>query len=212
MFMSGFKMGFGGGGSGGSEPLSIASFRIANAIPSVASMSVTIPVGTEDGDLIVAICGHQATSPAFTLLSGWTNIRASSSGLYTRVMCKTYTPSDGSSYTFTLISAVANKTVILLRIPAAVLDNVGTISTASPPSPASFNAAGTLLIGVFRTIEPTASWSTPSGMTQEAIANTVSNICVFSQTIPAGATGSRVASPTPSGASQGMIFSLGNAP
>lgn len=193
----------------GSGPLlSLESFTVANANPSTASVAVAVPSGTQEGDLIIAILGHQATTPAFTLLSGWTNIRASATGLYTRVMCRTYTASDGSSYTFTLASSVAAKSVILLRIPAAVLDSVGTISTTSPPSPASVSAAGGLLIGVFRTIEPTASWTAPAGMSQQAIANTISNICVFSERIAAGDTGARTATPSPSGTSQAMLFTV----
>lgn len=192
-------------GSGG---LKVAS--VSSVIGTGASSSIIIPTpeGTEIGDLLVAVLVDSLRS--FATPSGWSSIAVyNNSGLKMAVYARS-APASTGNYTFLLSGGTSDSPGgVLLSIPGGARDVAGAFSTSNPPSLAGVNAQGGLLFAAYRSSTHAAIWSPPAGMAPVIAFSEKPNLAIFSQAIGPGATGTRIASPSPLGSSHlGVLFSV----
>lgn len=164
-----------------------------------SSFAVNKPSGTQEGDLMVAVC--QAAGPVrWTGDTDWTEIAeqgATSPSL--RVAYKIAGVSEPSSYTFTASSSAYNINAHVLTFRNSAYDVVGTFATGADPLVAPSVTASmdySLLVASFARSAGLVTPSTPTGMTQIALDNNpgAPSSAVFSQRVAAGATGTRSSS------------------
>ena len=96
-------MGGSGGGGGGTGPV-FESYADASASSTVTSLTVPMPAGTADGDLLVAALATDGDSaPTFSLSPGWTPVSVGTSAnnkVSFGVWWKIATSSEPAQYTF----------------------------------------------------------------------------------------------------------------
>lgn len=198
---------FGGGGGGGSAP-EIRSTSKAMAYPT-ASLSVSKPAGTVDGDILVAFVYSEAdTSIAST---GWTVRNQNASIFGTFALLTKTAASEGASWNFTAASSKMMAQVICVSGAEAV-DVFGTWPAPFGENPAVASSitptAAGLMLSAFCNSAATNSVTTPpSGMDFiDGQSQLYQGLFVYSQDVPAGPTGTRQVNwNSPSGCTQVSI-------
>lgn len=211
MFMSAFKMGFGGGGSP-FEFLISTSFIDPPAGGGASTLrNCPYPAGSQEGDLIIAIVGCAST--ATPTISGWTIAQTQAVGSFrSRILYQFYPSGSPATAPITVAPASEGLGGVMLRIPRAAFDAIGVFDVnTSPCSPVGPNASGGLALAIFRGSAATSSWTTPSGMTPVFSRNGVDgfNCYVFSEIAPSGAVGARSSAASPAGSYRhGIVLTI----
>lgn len=188
-------------GSGGlvGRPLFIASE--SNGVTSATSITISKPAGATVGDLMIAIIW--TTGNDFTGLAGWTLVGSDGTGNGRwGVWARTVDGSEGSSFTFSLLSTNTwrNGSILLYRGGIGAVDVIGTeteTSSTTVATAASLTAshAGTLLAAYWSDGNSRTESAAPSGMVQRALSSggSIRTTAVYDQTAasPTGATASK---------------------
>lgn len=163
---------------------------------SAMTISVPVPSGTADGDLLVAVIGVPGTGTSFTAPMGWALDINSPDGGGSIYIATKIAASEGASATFTWgASNGASALMITVRNASAI--QCGTVARETGPGTISapgFSAAQNgLLLAFFSSVFPQASVSTPSGMVATAsVPGQLPSLFAFSQMpSPSGPTGDR---------------------
>jgi hypothetical protein len=170
------------------------------------NVTVTKPSGVASGDLLIAV---MATDAAATWSEGvsWTSRLSQVAEPSLKIATRIAGGSEGANYTFN--SGVAVPTSVqIFAFRGAAWDAIGTIATLSNTGSlvlTTVTLTGNLLFGVIATSQyPFQGHSTPSGMTlvvqtqntADPTPNYGNTLSTFSQTVAAGATGSRTSTIT----------------
>jgi fibronectin type 3 domain-containing protein len=196
---------------------SVATSQVSNS----ASITLSPPAGTQPGDVLVAtIDGQGSAAPSSP--SGWTLVRADSSGptLTQALYVHTATSGEPASYTWTFPGTRTGSGVIAAYVGADASAPIDTTSGASNPNSTSATApslstdvANTLLVATFGAAT-NATVTPPSGMLEQAeIIGGTGNKRTVSELAdqpspPAGATGSRTAMLSKAAATIGQMIAL----
>lgn len=175
------------------DPAPVPEFVEAAAARATSGATVTIskPTGTVEGDLMTAVIFGAV---AGTSLSGWTvELIDTAQTFDIAVLSKKAGPSEPSSYTFTAtVTGGRNGAILTHRGGTGAVDVVGPYALSSTASSIVAAQAGTL-IGVFCTATGSATvTSPPAGMTLRSSYNPYYSVFAFDLTpSSAGATGSK---------------------
>lgn len=181
-----------------------------------ASLVISKPTGTIDGDLMVAVMSSAVDGSSWTGDTGWTEVFDQAALAPRLRVAYKIAASEGSSYTFTISSALAIPGGTIATFRNAAYDTIGSMvtatGTASVVAP-SVTAFGGLLLAIYgRNNGVSNTFTTPAWMSQVVLYNTATNNAsgvIFSETVAAGATGSRTSSSTvASGTTAGILLSL----
>lgn len=204
-------MGFGGGG-GPVEFIITTSFIDPPAGGGTSALrNCPYPAGSQEGDLIIAIVGCANT--ATPTISGWTIAETQAVGSFrSRILYQFYPSGSPATAPITVAPASGGLGGVMLRIPRAAFDAIGTFDVnTSPCSPVGPTAAGGMTLAFFRGSLATSSWSTPSGMTPVFSRNVADgfNCYVFSETVPSGAVGIKSSTASPAGSFRhGIVLTI----
>ena len=161
---------------------------------STASLSVTKPTGTIDGDILVAFVTSDAnTSIAST---GWTVQTQNASVFGTFAILTKTAASEGASWNFTAASSKMMAQVVCVS-GAASIDVVGTFPAPSSGSPQVATAitptgAGLMLGAFFNGSATNTVSSPPAGMDFiDSQTQAYQGLFAYSEIVPSGSTGSR---------------------
>lgn len=165
------------------------------------TLTINKPTGTVDGDLMIAVmnCMSSSGTQTWTGDTGWTEIYDQASAPTLRIAYKVAS-SEGASYTFTNSYALAECGGTILAYRGAAYDVIGSVVTATGTTPIvapSITAVGGVLLGCFADRIAGVTFTTPSGMASVSSNSVVRpSFNVFSETIVAGATGTRTSTPS----------------
>lgn len=203
--------------SGGNPPIEfVASAQTQNAATST-TLVIAKPAGTIQGDLMVAFMGNDDSAGRdWTNPAGWTQAVLGGPNS-AQTVYKIAGASEGADYTFTH-NATRRLSGVIVTYRFAKYDVVGTIASGSTPLAApeiTVTAAESVLLAFFMNDGGMTNASTPTGMSVLATDydGTDPNYAVFSQSVGAGATGTRTSASTgASGADfQGNLIAIGPA-
>jgi len=197
------------------------AFRSANtAAASGTSITLTKPSGTVSGDVLVAAIDIAGTTTV-TAPSGWTLVRSTTSG--SSLTQATYVHAAGStepsSYVWrfsssrTVSGIVAAYVGVSTTTPVDVSSGGSSAGSTSVTAPSvTTTAGGELLLGVFGAAAK-ATVTPPTGMIEHAerlggTGNTRVLSELADQQVGAGATGTRTATLSKSGANVGQLIAL----
>lgn len=178
------------------------------------TVTVNKPVGTTEGDVLVAVmgAGGDFNADTWTGDTGWTERVSAATAPFLRVATLSAGASEPSSYTFTLVSPapqVPGMFCIILCTRNTQWDTIGSLySGAAPVTMSGITAAGGLLIAAVADYGATPpSHSTPSGMITTTTEDSVNGggVSAFYANVLAGATGSKTSTGT---GNQGVLLSL----
>jgi hypothetical protein len=136
-------------------------------VGAVSSMTLTLPTGMADGDVVVVSVGSDGTQA--TLPSGWTNILALNVGTeFTRTFYKVMGATPDTSVAISGISTAAAAVSIAIRnvAPGSLIQNSATGSTLNPNPPSLSSVTENsivLAIGLMDDDLVAASVAAPSG-------------------------------------------------
>lgn len=193
------------------KPIEYINYSIAQATG--ASVTCSVPSGTNTGDFLVAVANQTGSTTVYTMTppSGWTEV------LDTLGYFVGYVSSyDGttSNYTFTKSNAAANPQVIMLAFKNADFDVMGAVSaTASNPvAPAiTLSSNNSTVIACFvnlsATYPNTRSYSTPTDYT-EAFDSDNSLALSYRNNMPAGSSGTVTATATSGALNRAFLIGL----
>lgn len=196
----------------GLQPV-LRSYATANSgVSNVSSITVNIPAGTVDGDLMLALLNSSGGSPVWTA-SGWTPITEND----TRnaiIMVKTAS-SEGASQQFN--SSQSEKlSATIVTYKNAKLGFTGSFGSMANPAIAPSSTVPVVpaaLVGFFNSERSGATFSTPTGMTAVASETAAAAFAIFDQVVTAGASGTRSSTlsgtgdPTGRGATVSLVSS-----
>ena len=163
------------------------------------TITVNVPSGVANGDLLVFAMFANNTCTISSGLSGWTS-RLSDVTSSTSIQVYTRTASsEPASYSPVFSASSAVKGIILAYSgPSNSYDVIGTATKAgtNPSTAAAITATNQgLMLGVFGTLASIATVTTPpSGMTQRILANAgsqIPSIAVYDMEVAVGATAAK---------------------
>ena len=173
------------------DPTFISS-ATAQDVASSTTITINIPPGTIDGDLMVAYVSGTSSSPTWTPPGGWTVISTTGGAWFGYKSAA----SEGASYTFTSSSS-DTQSGFILTFRNASYDVASTYSTAANPSSTpsitvSKDNSLEVVIAITQGVAATGqTYTGPAGFTQIAADrdSTAPSWAVFSKLVTAGSTG-----------------------
>ena len=150
----------GASGSGTTAIEFVASAQTQNANSNTVVISK--PTGTENGDLMIALCASGAPR-TWTGDTGWTEVIDQGTAPSIRVAYKVAGGSEPANYTFTLNSS-NNASGVIATFRRAAYDTIGTISKTSPnniqTAPAiTLSSSLSAILAFFVTDNANRTWS-----------------------------------------------------
>lgn len=186
----------------------LAYIGVSSASATGASVSCSVPVGAQAGDLLIGVSTQRGSTStlAMTPPTGWTET-LDDIGRWAG-----YLPAwDGTttSYTFTKSASAANPIVVILAFRNADFDVQGTLSTSttSPAAPSiTLSSNNSVVIATFSSLLSTATYTTPTGYTE--VSDPAQGIAVsYISNVSAGATGT-VTSTVSTGNARGYLIGI----
>lgn len=182
----------------GAEPKPVTFIASASTQNTVNGNTLVVnkPAGTQQGDLMIAFMCEEGANFTFTGDTGWTEIADQGVRPNLRIAYKIAGASEGSSYAFT---SSANNHLIsgsILTYRNAAFDVIGSIAENARPlvvSGINVSINASVLLAFLVRDQPSYTIPTPSGMSV-VVTDNDSSACsyrIFSQSVNAGATGSR---------------------
>lgn len=176
--------------------LSIVSYSTA-ANAGGTTLAFTTPSGAADGDILLAWVVARESGSSWTPGSGFTEQYDGNPGAVSVELASLeLTAAPAGSYTFTC-STSQKLSGIMVCIRAGTFGLIGSVDSKNPLSaPGITMASGGLLFGFFAARSDSKTFSTPTGMTAVASDSdaTAPSWALFSEEVPAGATGNRATS------------------
>lgn len=202
----------GAAGTGGAAAIEfIASAQQQNS--NSLYLSISKPTGTQQGDLMIAICAA-AANKTWTGPTGWTEVIDQGTAPSIRVAYKVAGASESSSYDFTLNTA-GNASGVIATYRNASYDTVGTISTTVSGSvqtaPAiTLSSSSSAILAFFAGDQNSRTWSNPtSGLVSTASDSDSTNpswALYRELNLSSGSTGTRSATVSSISANNGCIL------
>ena len=197
--------------SGASKVVEFVAVASRKNTANGTTLVIDKPTGTVDGDVMIAVIGVVFEDSTWTVPSGWTELY--DQGVKPNLcVARRTASSEGASYTFTSsASRVSGGSILTYRNAAYDVIGSATTGTAALLTAPQITAAGGVLLASYANVDGVKTFTTPTGM-----ASVVTDVGfgdpawhIFSETVGAGATGSRASTQSASGtASAGILLSL----
>lgn len=181
----------------GPTPTFIAQANTQTTTGSTATIDVSKPAGTIEGDLMIMVGATGSAARTWTGDTGWTEVADQNAIPNLRVAYKVAGASEPATYTFTINSATTNGiSAAILTYRGAAYDTIGTFTTGTDPLvlPSVSPSVGfSRLIAAGARSAASVTLGTPTGMTARVTDNdtTAPSYKVCDQLVTAGATGTR---------------------
>lgn len=175
------------------QPIAVVATTTFFSTAVTASLTMTVPTGTANGNLMIAWLTKGGGSDTYTQPSGWTEIIdlgiANNSFM---VAYKVASASEPADYTWTTTNTGQNKAGNIITFSNATYDSSASTSanqtTTAPSRTASFNNSWLILIGRSRVALSVITFSGATTIVSDSDANLPSSVVQYIA-VNAGSTG-----------------------
>jgi hypothetical protein len=176
---------------------------------SATTITINVPSGTADGDLLIAVLTAPAGGTTWTTPSGWTVGITASQG---RTVFYKTASSEPASYTFTSSTSVTNQGYILTYRNArfGVGGSVGSLASPAVASAITTTVNNAIVFDVVAVGAVSITFSTPTGYTalvSNSDTTSPSSAIFYTTQVVAGSTGTVSSTPS-SGSARAYLFAI----
>jgi hypothetical protein len=179
----------------------------ASALDSGSSVTVSVPTGTQDGDLMIAFTAAGGTAGTWTPPTGWTEVVDQGVSPSLSVMYR-IALSEPSNYLFTSTGTAVGCAIVTIRNSTFIA--AGSFGTGSTTVVAPSVSTGLGYLALYSADGSGNTWSTPTDTTNIVTADGLTlTLAAFLNTDVVGSTGNVSSTYNASSTAAGILISLG---